>query len=193
MRSAHWRGMALPILCLAVTACSKPDARPNAADPNLPAVVKLPPPVLPGDTVRKRVEPVVTADIARTTLSRNYALLAGGFAFVDRNLITGAYAPTAELTTPNGKFTGTSAILKEFQSFGMDGSVREFQRKSTVMKIIDSTVTDSGTFTVVRKRTASDSTIEHGSYASVWQIRPAPLDWVMTRDHLYPSARQNRK
>jgi hypothetical protein len=193
MRSAYWRGMALPILCLTIAACSKPDARRVAADPNSPAVIKLPPPVLPGDTVRKVVEPVVTTEIARMTLSHDYALLAGGFAFVDENLLAGAYAPTAELVTPNGSFKGRAAILKEFHSFGMDGSVKAFQRQSATLKIVDSTVADSGTYTVVRKRARTDSTVERGVYASVWRIHPAPMDWVMTRDHLYPATKKKGK
>jgi hypothetical protein len=193
MRSAHWRGMALPILCLAFSACNKPDARAVAADPNSPAVVKLPPPVLPGDTVRKVVQPVVTTETARMTLSRNYALLTAGLVFADEKLLAGSYAPNAELITPNGRFTGTGAILKEFHGFGMDGSVKEFQRRSAALKIVDSTVVDSGSYTVVRKRLGADSTVERGVYASVWRIHPAPMDWVMTRDHLYPSARKSGK
>jgi hypothetical protein len=193
MRSAHWRGMALPILCLAMTACGKPDGRSSSADPNTPAVVKVPPPILPGDTVTKVVEPVVSTDAARMTLSRNYALLGAGFAFVDPKLLAGAYSPTAELTTPNGKFIGQTAILKEYQSFGMDGSVKEFNRQSAALKIVDSTVVDSGTYTVVRKRSRADSAVEHGAYASVWRIHPPPMDWVMTQDRLYPVAKKKAK
>lgn len=186
MRSANWRGMALPILCLAVAACAKRDARPNAADPNTPAVVTAPPPVLPGDTVRKVVPPVTSLQIAAMTLARAYALLGGAFAFVDPKLIVASYEPTAELTTPNGTFTGHAAIVKEFQSFGMDGSVREFSRRSLARKIVDSTVVDSGIYTVVRARSRAASTTEHGAYASVWRVHAPPADWVMTRDHLYP-------
>ena len=193
MQSAHWRGMALPILCLAITACSKPDARANAADPNTPAVVKVPPPILPGDTARKVVEPAVTDDAARMMVSRNYALAGAGLAMIDPNLISAAYSSDAELTTPNGKFTGTQAILKEFKSFGMDGSVKLFNRQSAQLKIVDSTVVDSGTYTVVRKTARADSTVEHGAYAAVWRIHAPPMDWVMTKDHLYAAAKRKGK
>ena len=192
MLSAHWRGMALPILCLAIIACGKPDARAKAADPNTPAVVRVPPPILASDTARKEVEPVVTTDAARMTLSRNYALLGAGLSFIDPKLLAAAYAPAAELTTPNGKFTGQAAILKEYQSFGMDGSVKEFSRQSAKLKIVDSTVADSGTYTVVRKRDRADSTVEHGAYASVWRIQSPPMEWVMTQDHLYPATKKRR-
>ncbi len=193
MRSAHWRGMALPILCLAITACSKPDARANAADPNTPAVVRVPPPILPGDTVKKEVAPVVSSEVARNIVSRNYALLGAGLSLVDPKLLAAAYAPTAELTTPNGKFSGQTAILKEYQSFGMDGSVKDFQRQSAALKVVDSTVVDSGTYTVVRKSNRADSTIEHGAYASVWRIHPPPMEWLMTQDHLYPVTKKKGK
>ncbi|MFI5244186.1 MAG: nuclear transport factor 2 family protein [Gemmatimonadales bacterium] len=186
--------MALPvILCLAIIACSKPDARANAADPNTPAVVKAPPPVLPGDTIRKQPEPVVSTEEARNIVSRNYALLGAAFAFVDPKLVNAAYAPTAELTTPNGTFTGQAAILKEYQSFGMDGSVKEFTRQSAVLQIVDSTVVDSGAYTVVRKREGADSTVVRGAYASVWRIHPPPMEWVMTKDHLYPATKKKGK
>jgi hypothetical protein len=196
MRSAHWRGMALTILCLAVTACAKPDARANAsnaADPNTPAVVTAPPPVLPSDTIRKVIPPVVTADAARMTLSRDYAVLGAAFAFGDQKMIVSSYAPTAELTTPNGTFTGQTAIVKEYKSFGMDGSVKEFSRRSARLNVVDSTVVDSGTFTVVRARTRADSTVESGAYASVWRIHAPPDDWVMTKDHLYPAKKNKKK
>ena len=108
------------------------------------------------------------------TLSRNYALLGAGLSFIDPKLLAAAYAPAAELTTPNGKFTGQAAILKEYQSFGMDGSVMELQRQSAVLKVVDSTVADSDTYTVVRKRDRADSTVERGAYASVWRIQSPP-------------------
>ena len=186
IRSARWNGMALPILCIAIAACGS-DARPGAADPNAPAVVKAPPPVLPGDTVRKQAKPATTDDNVRITLVRNYAVLGAAFAMRDPKPITWTYAPAAELITPNGTFKGQNAILKEFGSFGMDGSVKEFSRKSLVTKVVDNTVVDSGTFTVVRKARSGSSTTEHGAYASAWLIRPAPSDWIMTRDHLYPT------
>jgi hypothetical protein len=126
-------------------------------------------------------------------LSRNYALLSAAFGFVDPKLLAAAYAPTAELTTPNGKFNGKTAILNEFKSFGMDGSVKEFSRQSAALKVVDSTVVDSGTYTVVRARRGADSTIEHGAYASVWRIHPPPMEWVMTQDHLYPVKRKKAK
>lgn len=193
MRFHHRFRMTAPlILPLAIAACAKPDARANAADPNTPAVVKAPPVVLPSDTASKVVPPVISTDDARFKVSQNYALLGAGFTFIDPRLITAAYAPDAVLTTPNGTFTGPDAILNEYKSFGMDGSLKEFSRQSAVLKVIDSTVVDSGRFTVVRARSKTDSTVEHGSYSSVWRIQAPPAQWVMTRDHLYQLPKQKR-
>jgi hypothetical protein len=193
MQTAQWRGMALPILCLIISACSKPDARANAADPNAPAVVKAPPVVLPSDTAKKVPEPVVDQQTAINVVSRNYALAGAGLSMMDPKLILGAYSPTAELVTPNGKFTGQTAIVKEFQSFGMDGSVREFNRQSLVLKVVDSTVADSGYYQVTRKTARADTTVERGAYAAVWRIHPPPMEWVMTEDHLYAAKKQSKK
>lgn len=187
MRSALRRGMALPILCLAAAACGKPDARPNAADPNAPAVVRAPQPLLPGDTVTKVVPPVVEQDDARMMLSRLYALAGAGLSMIDPKLITAAYSPNARLTTPNGTFTGTAAILKEFQSFGMDGSVKDFNRQSLRLKVVDSTVIDSGTYYVTRSSARGGKSTEQGAYAAEWRILAPPMDWIMTKDHLYPA------
>ena len=194
MRSALRRGMALPILCLAITACGKRDAAPNAADPNAPAVVKAPPPVLPSDTARKPPPPpVVAEDIARNMVSRLYALAGAGLSMMDPKLITAAYSPNAELTTPNGKVTGTAAIVKEYQSFGMDGSVKEFNRQSARLKIVDSTVIDSGTYYVKRQSSRSGTvTLEQGAYAAEWRILAPPMDWVITKDHLYRVTKKSK-
>ena len=137
MRSATWRGMALPaVTFIGITACGKPDARANAADPNTPAVVKAPPPVLAGrhGTEAMETQPWCPWEEARVTVSRDYAMLGAAVVFGDPKLLPPSYAPTAVLTTPNGTFSGQDAIVKEYGSFGMDGSVKAFNRQSRVMK-----------------------------------------------------------
>jgi hypothetical protein len=192
-QSIRLRGMTLLIVPIALIACGKPDARANAADPNAPAVVKAPPPILPADTAKKPPPPpLIPDDEVRTKLGSLYALAGAGLSFVDPKLIVAAYAPTARLTTPNGTFTGTQAILKEYQSFGMDGSVKDFQRQSAKATIVDSTVVDSGVYAVTRQRGGA-KTMEMGAYAAEWRIQPAPLDWVMTKDHLYPAKKKATK
>lgn len=196
MRSAHWRGLALSVVTfIGIAACGKPDASANASDPNTPAVVKVPPIVFPSDTARKqvRVDSAATWEEARATVSRDYAALGAAFTYADPKLLLSSYSPTAVLTTPNGTFTGHEAILKEYRGFGMDGSVRAFNRQSQVLKVVDSTVADSGIYTFVRKRKGADSTVTRGTYATVWQIVPPPKDWVITKDRLYPATKKKGK
>lgn len=186
MRSAHWRGMALPILCLAISACGKPDTRAAAADPNAPAVIKAPPPIIPSDTIKPVVPPVVPEDVARLTVTRNYSFVGAGMVNHDFRLLAAFYSPDAEFTTPRGRVRGKSAIVQEYRNLAMDGSVQDFQRLSNVLKLVDSTVVDSGQYIVVRKKSRSETAQETGAYASVWRIHPPPMDWVMFRDRLYP-------
>jgi len=193
MRSAQWRGMALPILCLIVTACGKQDARANANDPNAPAVVKAPPVVLASDTAKKEIPPIVSDQDALLTISRNYALAGSGLVMGDLKLILSAYAPGAEFITPNGKFSGTAAILKEWTGLNVGGSVKDFVRQSARRQVVDSTVLDSGTFFVTRKKGPGEPVTEQGAYSAVWRIQAPPLEWVMTKDHLYPASKKKRK
>jgi hypothetical protein len=188
--------MALSVVTLiGAVACGRPGASANASDPNTPAVVKVPPVVLQSDTARipVHVDSAATWQEARSTVSRDYAVLGAAFTYADPKLLLSSYSPTAVLTTPNGTFTGHDAILKEFRGFGMDGSVKAFTRQSQVLKVVDSTVADSGIYTFVRKRNGADSTVTRGTYATVWQIIPPPKDWVITRDRLYPATKKKGK
>jgi ketosteroid isomerase-like protein len=185
IRSAKWRGVALPILCLAMSACGNPDARPKNNDPNAPAVVKAPLPLVATDTQHPPVPPVVEPSDARATVLKNYALVGAGLALRDAKLLAAFYAPDAVLTTPNGTAKGKDAILREYRSFAMDGSVAEFQRQSIVLQVTpDSMVLDSGAY-IAKRKGGRGTTTETGAYASVWRIHPPPMDWVMSKDHLY--------
>lgn len=190
MRSAHWRRMALPILLLAAAACGKQDARANA-DPNAPAVVKAPPVVLASDT-EKKIDTThnVPMMLAKTTMTRNYAILGMAISRGDRQMIGLQYAPDAKLTTPAGTMTGANAI--EHLYSGLTG-LKTFQRMSLVTKIVDSTIADSGMYVMVIKRAGvADSSVERGNYAAVWRVRAEPQEWFMTKDHLYPVPRKSK-
>jgi hypothetical protein len=188
MRSAHWRGMALSILSLTAAACSKPDARANAADPNTPAVVKAPPVVLASDTAKKPDSAAVSMLLAKTTTARNYAILGFAISRGDLQMVGAQYSPEAKLTTPSGTYAGKNAIAHLYA--GLVG-LKTFQRTSRMTTLKDSTVADSGTYTMVIKRAgAADSSVEHGSYSSLWRVHPEPLEWVMWSDHLYPVPRK---
>jgi hypothetical protein len=53
-------------------------------------------------------------------------------------------------------------------------------------------VIDSGTYTVTRRDRRGGTTTERGAYASVWRILAPPMDWVMTKDHLYPATKKTK-
>ena len=104
----------------------------------------------------------------------------------------GSSSSTPASPTPNGTARGKGAILREYQSFGMDGSVSEFQRQSIVLQVApDSTVLDSGTY-IAKRKGGRGATTETGPYASVWRIHPPPMDWVMTKDHLYSPTKKTK-
>jgi len=190
MRSAHRLGMALCILCAAVSACGKQDARARAANPDTPAVVKVAPPILPGDTAKRRDTTVVSVETAKATMSRNYAVLGAAISFGDQKMVAAQYAPTASLSTPDGTFNGKAAIVHELARLR---GLKDFTRMSFVTSIVDSTVSDSGKYVMVVKRAGADSSVERGAYAAIWRIHPEPLEWVMTQDHLYPMGKKNPK
>ena len=74
----------------------------------------------------------------------------------------------------------------------MDGSVKDFQRQPGKTKIVDSTVVDSGVYAVTRQRGGA-TTREIGAYAAEWRIHAPPMDWLMTKDHLYPAKKKATK
>jgi hypothetical protein len=188
MQSALWRGMALAVLCLASAACNKPDARANAADPNTPAVVKAPPVVLASDTAKKPDTTEISMLLAKTTTARNYAILGLAIARGDQAMVGAEYGPDAKLITPSGTFTGKNAIVHLYSGFV---GLKSFQRISRVTTIKDSTVADSGSYAmVIRRAGAADSTVERGSYSSLWRVHAEPLEWVMWSDRLYPVPRK---
>jgi len=192
MRSAFRRCVALPLLCAGITACAKPDARAGASDPNAPAVVRLPPPVLPSDTarpdtMRARTERVRSAQL---TLASNYAVLGAAIVFGDPRMVAAEYAPDAELVTPDSTYRGIVAIANSLTALGRTNSLREFIRTSVVLRFADSTVIDSGTYVALSKRTGADSIVQRGRYATTWRVHPPPMQWAITRDRLYREARK---
>ena len=133
------RGMALPMLCYCAAACGpKPEAA-KALDPNAPAVVRLPPPVLPSDTAKPDTVPYYRERIrlARLELSPSYAVLGAAIVFGDRRMVASHYAPDAVLVTPESTYTGSAAIANALVALGPPNSLVEFIRTSLDLKIVD--------------------------------------------------------
>ena len=189
--------MALPILCLLALACTAPksDKGSSLRDPGAPAVVRAPPVVLPSDTMKRPSEgsSSVKLDAARQTIATNYAVLGAAIAFGDRRMIGASYAPDAEVVTPDRQFRGLNAIVNGLASLGVGKSLKEFQRRSLVTTIVDSTVIDSGTYVMLIKRVGADTAFERGRYATTWRVVPPPHDWVIVSDHLFSAAAKTTK
>ena len=177
----------MPLVCLAIAACERQAPKPRAADPNAPAVVRVAPPVLPGDTAKPPKPPLVPDDVVMRSLAVQYSLLGAAVVLGDRRLVAREYAPDATLVTPDTSLKGYEAIANRLVRLGSSRSLRDFRRASTKFAIVDSTVVDSGAYVMISKRPGADSVFEKGSYATVWRIHPAPMTWSIISDHLFQS------
>ncbi|HVT39920.1 MAG TPA: nuclear transport factor 2 family protein [Gemmatimonadaceae bacterium] len=191
------RRVVLPILCFLASACTAPraDRGASAKDPNTPAVVQAPQVVLVGDTAKKDTAPSAAAgmDGAKRVLASNFAVLGAAIAFGDRQMIGANFAPDAEVVTPDTTYKGVVAIANALGRLGPAKSLRDFQRRSLVMKIVDSTVVDSGIYVVLTKRPRADSVFERGRYSTTWRIHPPPGEWLITHDRLYRDPARKKK
>lgn len=195
--SALLRGMTFTMACVVGVACSnkpKADARSAANDPYAPAIVRGAPIILPGDTLKPdtAAKHAAAADEVRRELNTDYSVLGAAIVFGDPNMIGASYAADARLVTPDSTVTGVAAIARTLSKLGPAKSLREFQRRSLATRVVDSTVTDSGTFIVFTKRAGADSILERGHYATMWRMHAPPFHWLITRDRLYPDPAQKK-
>ena len=183
MHTATWRGMALPVLCLLIAACSKPDSRDAAkTDPSKPAVVELGMPKLP-EPVKEPPRPIVDEAQLVVKLAQNYSLLAAAMVNGDARMVGSLYGPDAELSMPDGAWSGVANIATNLAALGRQKSLADFQRRTQRHLLVDSTVIDSGAFLITIKRAGADSVYERGSYATRWRIK-SDGNWVMEQDVL---------
>lgn len=186
----------LPLTVLALSAfalaCTdpKPGLQSARSDPGAPAVVEGRRVVLPGDTAKKisansAPAPSVTLEEARRRTSIDFAVLGSAITFGDGRMVAATYASDALLTTPDSVLRGAAQIAAALVTLGRDKSLRNFQRRSTFTRVLDSTVVDSGLYSIVTKRTSADSVLESGRYATTWRVRPSPDNWVILKDRLY--------
>lgn len=188
LTAAARRGVALAVLCCSATACDRTPKPANAtAAADAPAVVKLPPPILPSDTAKPDTMPahVEKLNRVRSSTTEGYAVLGAAIVFGDRRMIASLYSPEATLTTPDSTYRGLVAIANALAALGPPKSLRSFDRRSLVTTIVDSMVVDSGAYVAVSGRKGADSTIERGSFLTRWRMHPPPMHWVMTSDRLF--------
>lgn len=195
MTPARCRAIALASICAGAVACGSESAPPRAADPGAPAVVTLPPPVLPSDTAKPDTMERVRARLAeaKMVLAQNYAVLGAAMVFGDRRMIASQYTADAVLATPDSAYRGPVAIANALAQLGPPRSLQEFRRTSLDVRIADSTVADSGTFVAISRRAGADSVVERGTYRATWRMRAPPTAWLIEADELHPATRPKKR
>ena len=196
MDTALRRGMALAALILAVSACTNNSGSTPGAkdDPYKPAVVKVPPIVLASDTAKPDTmqQHRMKMDAIRLKLAENYAVMDAAISHHDTRMLSVMYAPDAQLTTSDSLFEGARPIAVGLAQLSVARSVRSFSRQSSGFAVVDSTVTDSGSYVILSQRTGADSLFERGKYVTSWRVHNEPLAWAIHRDHLVPVAKHKR-
>jgi hypothetical protein len=189
------RALALPMLCVLVAACGRKAQPAKASDPNAPAVVKLPLPVLASDTAKPDTmqSHLEKTNAALAELLTNYSVLGTAVVLGDRRMIGMQYAPDAVLVTPDSTYRGLVAVANALAELSSSRSLRAFRRRSLALKIVDSTVIDSGSYTLISKRPGADSLLERGVYIANWRMHPPPLVWVIKKEEMRPSAPKRKK
>ena len=186
--SAQRRGMALPILSLfvfALAACDK-KVSPSVAsdDPNRPAVIEEPAPVLVADTLKP---PQLKLDPKKMQIqiSPEYALMSLAMTGGDGRMVSSQFEPDATLTLPDTTIKGSVAIARFFVNFSRSRNLNYIERTSNVFSLADSIASDSGKYISVSKRPGADSIVDRGSFATTWRLHP-DNSWKVVADHLHP-------
>jgi hypothetical protein len=195
MNTAIRRAMVPAMLCALVASCGRKAEPAKASDPNTPAVVKLPPLILPSDTAKPDTMQShrEKMNAALSVLVREYAVLGAATVFGDRRMIETQFAPDAVLVTSDSSYKGSVAIANALAALATSKSLREFNHSSRGFRIADSIVVDSGTYTLISKRAGADSLLERGVYVASWRMHAPPLTWVIRKEELRPGAKRRKK
>jgi hypothetical protein len=193
--SAKRRGMALPILCLfvlAIAACDKKVSSSVASDdPNRPAVIKEPAPVLVADTLQPP-KPTIDPKKMQIQISPEYALMSLAMTGGDGRMVSSQFEPNATLSLPDTTIKGSVAIARFLINFSHARNLNYLERTSNVFSLADSIASDSGKYIGVSKRPGADSIVDRGSFATTWRLHP-DHSWKVVADHLYPLIKPKKK
>ncbi len=189
---------------LALAACgaqTKNDPRDPQAPALEPAVIASPAPALPtpaaaaASTSPKST--LIPADPHERliALGQGYSLVTATMINQDIRMLSGLYAPDAQLTLPDTAVRGVPAVALKWAALAKAKSLYDFQRNTKGMRVLDdSTLADSGVYLMILKRTARDSIIERGRYASTWRARAGGYgNWVMLDDRIAPDVAKKRQ
>jgi hypothetical protein len=186
--------MALPILSLfmlSVAACEKKTAVADANDPNRPAVIPAPAPILAADTL-KPPQPKLDPKKIQVQISPEYALMSMAMTGGDGRMVATQFESNATLSLPDTTIKGSIAIAKFLVDFSHTRNLNYLERTSNVFSLADSIASDSGKYISVSKRPGADSIVDRGSFATTWRLHP-DHSWKVVADHLYPQATSKKK
>ena len=193
--SAQRRWMALPILCLFVLAIAACDKKVSPAvttdDPNRPAVINEPAPVLVADTL-KPPQPTLDPRKMQIQISPEYALMSLAMTGGDGRMVSSQFEPNATLSLPDTTIKGSVAIARFLVDFSHTRNLNYLERTSNVFSLADSIASDSGKYISVSKRPGADSIVDRGSFATTWRLHP-DHSWKVVADHLYPQGKPKKK
>ena len=193
--SAQRRGMALPILSLFVFAIAACDKKVSPAvttdDPNRPAVINEPAPVLVADTL-KPPQPTLDPRKMQIQISPEYALMSLAMTGGDGRMVSSQFEPNATLSLPDTTIKGSVAIARFLVDFSHTRNLNYLERTSNVFSLADSIASDSGKYISVSKRPGADSIVDRGSFATTWRLHP-DHSWKVVADHLYPQGKPKKK
>jgi hypothetical protein len=184
------------LFVFAVAACGNNSGSAPGAndDPNKPAVVKAPRVVLPSDTAKPDTMAAHNTKIAliHGKLEIYRANLDAAIAFQDTKWLSTLYAPDAKLTTSDTVFEGSRSIAIGLARMTVARSVRSINHRSSGFSVLDSIVTDSGTYLIVSRRALADSVLERGKYVTAWRMHTEPLNWAIKNDRLTPAGKHKK-
>jgi hypothetical protein len=122
-------------------------------------------------------------------VNTGYSLVAATMVGQDSRMLSQLYAPNAVLHVPDSTITGVAAIVRRLLVLAQAKSLTDFQRTSQGrMAIDDSTLVDSGAYTMTLKRTSGNSISEYGRYSTTWRTHQDAAKWVILEDRIQPGA-----
>lgn len=180
-------------ITLLATACGEPRAvaETSNTDPNKPAVIQVPPVILPSDTATPDTMPAYMEKIAsaKSEIMPEYSLITAAAVLGDQRTLATQLAPDVVIKMAGVTLTGRDPAVAGLVEFARRNSLREILRQSHVLNAIGSTFTDSGAYLMVAQRGIAKPVEQRGTYVSVWrQGSGSEPKWQMVRDELTPDA-----
>jgi ketosteroid isomerase-like protein len=166
----------------------------DQAGADRPAVVQVPAPLVPGDTMKIDTMPGHHDKMQATAreFTREYTLLAAAMGYGDRRMMSTIYDQNATLTIGDSVRHGNDAIASVWADFARAGSIRAFGRLSRRVEAVGELYVDSGTYTIQSQRTEGPMKEDHGRYVTHWKRDMVGKNpWIIMSDELMPDPKHD--